>query len=388
MHTMEDESGLYHLIVFITSNLQLKDKILELQRRNFRVIVLYYVPHANQQLADVIKAADEAHDWLPFLKCKLDTAHLNISTYDAHLFHSGEVPGAIVTNTPMYIQNQQDHPSSTGQAYMMQAGALLLDAIHRSHPASDDELLRTVADICLANGLQSQSEGQLVVSPTSVCQVGEAIRHRQVKMADKLKTTLQSNAYSSYFQIISGPVGTQPAILPNFAELISNKHNIDPIDSILAIVNINLTHPQTAGHAASVKSLVPNAKQHQHVMPDSNETRSKEVAEAGVSLISDVKGCLQCEDHAFVLSAASACILSGLKSHANGFLLHPVLLAGVGQHCINLEYSGTLSEHLKSPASQRYFRLVDGPGQPAVMLNISTLSSQKSLELRKRIKVK
>lgn len=170
----------------------------------------------------------------------------------------------------------------------MPAGALLLDAIHRSHPASDDELLRTVADICLANGLQSQSEGQLVLSPTSVCQVGEAIRHRQVNMADKLKATLQSDAYSPYFQIISGPVGTQPAILPKLAVLISSKHKIDPVSNILATVHINFTHPQTPGHAASVKSLVPSAKQHQHIMPDSNETQSKEVSSLQAMLPCDI----------------------------------------------------------------------------------------------------
>lgn len=115
MHTMEDQSGLEHLIVFITSNVNLEDKVLELQRRSFKIIVLYHVPYVNQQPLNVIKAADEAHDWLPFLQCKMDTTELSISTYDAHVFHSGEVPGALATDTPMYIQTQQNHPSTMDQ---------------------------------------------------------------------------------------------------------------------------------------------------------------------------------------------------------------------------------------------------------------------------------
>ena len=85
MHMLEDHThdGPEHLVVFITSDQDFGEKITELQRRNFKVVVLYHEPHASQRPVSIINAADEAHDWLPFLRQELKLTKLSISDYDA-----------------------------------------------------------------------------------------------------------------------------------------------------------------------------------------------------------------------------------------------------------------------------------------------------------------
>ena len=83
MHMLEDHDGPEHLVVFVTSDQDFGEKVLELQRRNFKVVVLYHEPHASQRPVSIINAADEAHDWLPFLRQELGLPRLSISEYDA-----------------------------------------------------------------------------------------------------------------------------------------------------------------------------------------------------------------------------------------------------------------------------------------------------------------
>lgn len=83
MHMLEDHDGPEHLVVFVTSDQDFGEKILELQRRNFKVVVLYHEPYASQRPVSIINAADEAHDWLPFLRQELGMPQLSISDYDA-----------------------------------------------------------------------------------------------------------------------------------------------------------------------------------------------------------------------------------------------------------------------------------------------------------------
>lgn len=71
MQMLADHNGPEHLVVFITSDQDFGEKIVELQRRNFKVVVLYHEPHASQRPVSIVHAADEAHAWLPFLRQEL-----------------------------------------------------------------------------------------------------------------------------------------------------------------------------------------------------------------------------------------------------------------------------------------------------------------------------
>ena len=75
-----------HLIVFITSDEDFSEKIAELQSRNFKVEVLYHNPSASKKPVSIINAADQAYDWLPFLRGHLENPHLTL-TYDPTQFH-------------------------------------------------------------------------------------------------------------------------------------------------------------------------------------------------------------------------------------------------------------------------------------------------------------
>ena len=44
MQMLEDHNGPEHLVVFITSDQDFSEKMSELQRRNFKVVVLYHEP--------------------------------------------------------------------------------------------------------------------------------------------------------------------------------------------------------------------------------------------------------------------------------------------------------------------------------------------------------
>ena len=94
MQMLEDHGhdGPEHLVVFITSDQDFGEKITELQRRNFKVVVLYHEPHASQRPVSIINVADEAYDWLPFLRQELKTPGLTISDYDANGYQPTKQP--------------------------------------------------------------------------------------------------------------------------------------------------------------------------------------------------------------------------------------------------------------------------------------------------------
>lgn len=72
MRMLEDANGPEHLVVFITSDQDFFEKVQELQRRNFKVVVLYCKAVVSAQPVSIINAADEAYEWLPFLQQRLD----------------------------------------------------------------------------------------------------------------------------------------------------------------------------------------------------------------------------------------------------------------------------------------------------------------------------
>ena len=87
MHMLELHGGPEHLVVFITSDQDFCEKIQELQRRNFKVVVLYHGPSASQKPVSITSVADESHDWLTFLKRELGFSHLTLAPYDPSAYH-------------------------------------------------------------------------------------------------------------------------------------------------------------------------------------------------------------------------------------------------------------------------------------------------------------
>ena len=90
MHMLEMHGGPEHLVVFITSDQDFCEKIQELQRRNFKVAVLYHGPHASSKAASITQVADESHDWLTFLKEELGLQHLSVAPYDPQAYHGAK----------------------------------------------------------------------------------------------------------------------------------------------------------------------------------------------------------------------------------------------------------------------------------------------------------
>lgn len=100
--------GPEHLVVFITSHQDFCEKIQELQRRNFKVVVLYYGPSASHKPVSITSVADESHDWLTFLKRELGIASLSLAPYDPTAYHGacqGHKPG--MTPPPPSVSTRQ-----------------------------------------------------------------------------------------------------------------------------------------------------------------------------------------------------------------------------------------------------------------------------------------
>lgn len=83
MHMLESHNGPEHLVVFITSDQDFGEKVQELQRRNFKVAVIYNEPHASKGPASIIHVADESYDWLEFLAKELKATNLMLSPYES-----------------------------------------------------------------------------------------------------------------------------------------------------------------------------------------------------------------------------------------------------------------------------------------------------------------
>ena len=87
MHMLEQHGGPEHLVVFITSDQDFCEKIQELQRRNFKVVVIYHEPNASQKPASITQVADESHNWLSFLKQELGIPQLSLAPYDPQAYY-------------------------------------------------------------------------------------------------------------------------------------------------------------------------------------------------------------------------------------------------------------------------------------------------------------
>ena len=112
MHMLEMHGGPEHLVVFITSDQDFCEKIQELQRRNFKVAVLYHGPSASLEPASITQVADESHDWLTFLKEELSVPHLSVAPYDPQAYHGANQAhnaGTLArTTAPLSRQASQD----------------------------------------------------------------------------------------------------------------------------------------------------------------------------------------------------------------------------------------------------------------------------------------
>ena len=128
---------------------------------------------------------------------------------------------------------------------------LLYSAIQKSHSAKHEELLRTVADACLAMGLQKSSKTDLHLFPVSVCKIGTLVRHRHVAIDGKLLPNLMSENLSPYLELTAGRQGAQPSILLKLPQLISEEHKTAQIGQILARVQISPMHPHSSVSATA-----------------------------------------------------------------------------------------------------------------------------------------
>lgn len=89
---LEQHNGPDHLVVFITSDQDFGEKIQELQRRKFKVAVIYNGPAASRRPASIVHAADESYDWLDFLKQELTVPELTLSAYNSAIKQPGSTP--------------------------------------------------------------------------------------------------------------------------------------------------------------------------------------------------------------------------------------------------------------------------------------------------------
>lgn len=104
MHMLESHNGPEHLVVFITSDQDFGEKIQELQRRNFKVAVIYHGPHASKRPASIIHAADESYDWLEFLAKELKVPKLALSPYDSSVTQPGTSMAPTSPTTPARVE--------------------------------------------------------------------------------------------------------------------------------------------------------------------------------------------------------------------------------------------------------------------------------------------
>ena len=109
-----------HLVVFITSEEDFSEQIAQLQSRNFDVEVLYHHPSASKKPVSITHAANQAYDWLPFLRHHLHKPNLTL-TYDPSLFQqprqpfsSGQAKGPVVGAPLQPIPRTHVQPTALG----------------------------------------------------------------------------------------------------------------------------------------------------------------------------------------------------------------------------------------------------------------------------------
>lgn len=87
------------------------------------------------------------------------------------------------------------------------------------------------------------------------------------------------------------------------------------------------------------------------------------------------------DQDAFVRAAASVCLqrkFEASTSSKSGYKLSPVLLCQIGT-VVKLKcpaLPGKLLEHIREPIYRKYFRLVPGPTEAAVLVDLSALVAQ------------
>ena len=128
MHMLELHGGPEHLVVFITSDQDFCEKIQELQRRNFKVVVLYHKHCASQRPASISQVADKSHDWLTFLKQEMGIPHLSLAPHDPQAYHGASPakrPGATAHAAPAFSRQPSQESRQTSRVSILMAAVLL-----------------------------------------------------------------------------------------------------------------------------------------------------------------------------------------------------------------------------------------------------------------------
>ncbi|DBA66805.1 TPA: hypothetical protein ACH3X2_001945 [Trebouxia sp. C0005] len=204
MHMLELHGGPEHLVVFITSDQDFCEKIQELQRRNFKVVVLYHGPSASQKPVSITSVADESHDWLTFLKRELGLSHLTLAPYDPSAYHgssqgynSGMTPPPPSATTRQPSQESRtpskagSRPSSAGTAspHMQRAPS------QASHKRQDSMCIKVARDQDFQDQIGSNQWFDMM-DPTKVAQfwVHNKVTVSEFKrtLANKWGTALKS----------------------------------------------------------------------------------------------------------------------------------------------------------------------------------------------------
>ena len=142
-----------------------------------------------------------------------------------------------------------------------QACFLLCEAVHKSHPAEDDALLRIVARACLQYGLRHSSATQLQLCPVTCCKIGVSVRHHKFELIGKLQASLDSDALRPYISMIAAPKGAQPAVLLLLTKLICKKHMTGQVKGILSQLIVDILHPQSRAGISDGTVLVSSPAQ-------------------------------------------------------------------------------------------------------------------------------
>ena len=126
MHMLEMHGGPEHLVVFITSDQDFCEKIQELQRRNFKVVVLYHGPSASSKPASITQVADESHDWLTFLKQELGLPLLSFVPYNPQVYrgaHQAQNVGLAARTASTLSRQASQESRHTGRVSVLASHA-------------------------------------------------------------------------------------------------------------------------------------------------------------------------------------------------------------------------------------------------------------------------
>ncbi len=113
--------------------------------------------------------------------------------------------------------------------------------LHITLSNAGQEFVQAVATTCVAKGLMKTTNGyRLDAVPCTV--IGMELKEQHGGFTGKLMTNLRCEECQPFFNLIDGPLGTQPAVLANLSALIKRPHTAE-IRSILKKMQINDLHP-------------------------------------------------------------------------------------------------------------------------------------------------